>query len=163
MLPSNMISAIQFSQAILDGIDPAAQSLPERPTVAFVWPTNLCSIGCAHCSFASRRTGDPSKQLLANHPDHLTEWLAAAGTRKVIICGGGEPLDEPEFITRTISACAMLGLECAIYTSGVSRRADRDSGEHSAVARGLGASCPAGAPAGPPIQRRPIPRGTNRS
>lgn len=117
-----MLSAITVRQAILELIDPAAQSLPERPTVAFVWPTNLCSIGCAHCNFASKRSGDPTKQLLASHPDHLAEWLAAAGTRKVIICGGGEPLDEPEFITRTISACATLGLECAIYTSGVSHR-----------------------------------------
>jgi hypothetical protein len=109
-------------QAILESIDPAVQSLPDRPAVAFVWPTDLCSIGCAHCNFASRRTGEPARRLLASHPDRLVEWLASAGTRKVVICGGGEPLDEPEFVTRTISGCARLGLECALYTSGVSHR-----------------------------------------
>jgi hypothetical protein len=117
-----MLSATMVRQAILELINPAAQSLPERPTAAFVWPTNLCSIGCAHCNFASMRIGDPTKQLLASQPDHLVDWLAAAGTRKVIICGGGEPLDEPEFITQTISACARMGLQCDVYTSGVSRR-----------------------------------------
>lgn len=122
MLSSGILSSTEVRRTILELIDPAAQSFPERPTVAFVWPTNLCSIGCAHCNFASKKTGIPTKQLLASHPEQLTQWLAAAGTRKVIICGGGEPLDEPEFITRTISACAMLGLECALYTSGVSRR-----------------------------------------
>jgi hypothetical protein len=122
MPPSRMLSSIMVRRAILESIDPATQPLPERPRVAFVWPTNLCSIGCAHCNFASKRVGDPNKQRLASHPERLTKWLAAAGTRKVIICGGGEPLDEPEFITRTISACARLGLECALYTSGVSRR-----------------------------------------
>ena len=120
MLPSATRSSTIVRQAILRSIDPSAQSLPARPTVVFVWPTNLCSIGCAHCNFASKKIGDPRKRLLASQPDQATEWFAAAGTRKVIICGGGEPLDEPDFITQTISGCARLGLECALYTSGVS-------------------------------------------
>lgn len=37
------------------------------------------------------------------------------------MCGGGEPLDEPEFIERVIAEVPGSGVQLAVYTSGVSR------------------------------------------
>lgn len=101
-------------------IDPAAQPLPEHPSVAFVWPTELCAVACAHCSFGSRSTGPASTRLLAQHPKELVQWLKRAQAKTFVACGGGEPLDEPEFLLRTIEACAQHNISFEIYTSGAS-------------------------------------------
>jgi hypothetical protein len=106
--------------AILSEIDPDAQPMPREPFAAYVWPTELCSIGCAHCSFGSRGTGSADKRILAHHPEALVQWLLEAGAKKLVICGGGEPLDEPEFVCRAIAAASAAGMQCEIYTSGVS-------------------------------------------
>lgn len=111
---------MDFRRSILDQIDPTLQPLPKSPFVAYVWPTELCSIGCAHCSFGSRRTGSDDQRLLAKHPEELVRWLVDAGGQKIVICGGGEPLDEPEFVVRAITAASAAGLGCEIYTSGTS-------------------------------------------
>src|SRR6187549_1914815 len=96
-------SAQQFSafrQAILAEIDPDATPIPKTPTVAFVWPTESCSIGCGHCSYSSIRRATPSPIL--SHIPELVEWLVAAGVSRFVACGGGEPLDEAEAVSAAI-------------------------------------------------------------
>jgi hypothetical protein len=117
--------ARDFRRTALSLVDPLRQPIPPAPSVAFAWPTELCSIGCAHCSFGSRPKGRGDKRLLARHPETLAHWLADAGTRKLVVCGGGEPLDEPDFIVRAVAACARTGLGFEIYTSGVSHDTPR--------------------------------------
>jgi len=109
----------RFRALALSQVDPAAQPLPQHPTVAFVWPTELCGIGCAHCNYGSVRTGPPERNQLAQHPEELVHWLVNAGASRFVACGGGEPLNEPEFLERSIAACASAGMPFAIYTGGV--------------------------------------------
>ncbi|MDO8655498.1 MAG: radical SAM protein [bacterium] len=114
------VEAREFRRMALGLIDPGVQPMPSRPTVAFVWPTELCSIACAHCSFGSQRAGTPKQRLLADHPEALVKWFADAGGTKLVVCGGGEPLDEPEFVVRAIAASSQLGVGFEVYTSGYS-------------------------------------------
>ncbi|GGK31730.1 radical SAM protein [Salinarimonas ramus] len=105
---------------VLPLIDPEAQPLPSHPHTAFAWPTRLCSIGCAHCSFGARRTGRPETRRVAEHADGLVEWLVAAKARRLVICGGGEPLDEPAFVEDALRRCAERSLPVELYTAGIS-------------------------------------------
>lgn len=57
---------------------------------------------------------------MAERADFLCEWLQEAGCHTFVVCGGGEPLEEPEFITAAIKRCAAAGMEFEIYTSGTS-------------------------------------------
>jgi Radical SAM superfamily len=115
-----IVGGTEFRQSVLALIDPTAQPLPPNPSVAFVWPTELCAVACAHCSFGSRSRGPELRRELAHHPEKLVEWLDKAGATTLVACGGGEPLDEPEFLVRVIEACAQRGIRFEIYTSGVS-------------------------------------------
>lgn len=116
-MPST-VELTPFRRELLALIPPALDHLAPEPTTAFVWPTEHCSIGCAHCNFASmpRRPGAPSDRLL--DPGRLVRWLLDAGARRVTLCGGGEPLDEPEFCERTVRTASAAGLDFAIYTGG---------------------------------------------
>lgn len=120
MQQTNNMQAQTFRKEILELINPLAQPLPGQPSVAFVWPTELCSIGCAHCSYSSKKTGTKQQHLLSDYPQEIVQWLFDAGVKRFVACGGGEPLDEPEFIAQAIATCARLGLDFEIYTSGVS-------------------------------------------
>lgn len=120
MQQANNMPTQSFRKEILKLINPLAQPLPGQPSVAFVWPTELCSIGCAHCNYSSKRTGTKEQHLLSRYPEEIVQWLFDAGVKRFVACGGGEPLDEPEFIAQAIATCARLGLDFEIYTSGVS-------------------------------------------
>jgi len=115
---------------LLRDIDPDRQPLPRRPAVAYVWPTELCGIGCAHCSFGSVRQGPAYRRLLALHPERLVAWLTDAGARKLVACGGGEPLGEPEFLVRALAAATAARLPFEIYTAGVPSNAGRSIDEY---------------------------------
>lgn len=109
-----------FRRDALSFIDPDAQPLPKAVEVAYVWPTELCSIGCAHCNFASPKAGSANRRKLAERAIDLFQWLANSGCRKLVVCGGGEPLEEPEFILHAVTHCAQNGIDFEIYTSGTS-------------------------------------------
>ena len=120
LITERELEAQAFRRSALRLIDPEVQPIPSHPMVAFVWPTELCSIACAHCSFGSLKAGGPKQRLLAEHPEALVQWFADAGGTKLVVCGGGEPLDEPEFVVRTIAACSGSGIGFEVYTSGTS-------------------------------------------
>jgi hypothetical protein len=84
-----------------------------------LWPTETCSIGCAHCSYNSKNERVNSANLIINFPAELVPWLANEGAKRLVVCGGGEPLDEPEFVSTIIRECAIHDLDFEIYTSGV--------------------------------------------
>jgi hypothetical protein len=109
-----------FRRDLLALIPPAVDLLAPTPSTAFVWPTENCSIGCAHCNFASlpRRPGQPSDLTL--DPAGLVGWLVDAGARGLTLCGGGEPLDERDFCDEVVGRVGRTGLDFAVYTSGVS-------------------------------------------
>lgn len=109
-----------FRRRLLSEISPAVEHLAPHPTTAFVWPTETCSIGCAHCNFSSvpRRAGVADALVL--EPARLLAWLQDAGARTVTLCGGGEPLDEPEFCRDVVRLAAQTPLNVGVYTSGAS-------------------------------------------
>lgn len=109
-----------FRLKVLQQIDPLLQPLPAFPNTAFVWPTEMCSIGCSHCSYNSQKAGKETGSFLKDYPEEISQWLYNSGVKKIVVCGGGEPLDEPEFLIRTIGECSRLGVEFELYTSGVS-------------------------------------------
>ena len=127
MRPTSILPAslTAFRRDLLRTIDPQSAPLAQSPDVAFTWPTYYCTIGCAHCNFASRaaRAHEPNRAL---DPWNLTAWLHDAGARTVTLCGGGEPLDTPDFCRSTVEACSHLGLNWGIYTSGASPSLPRD-------------------------------------
>lgn len=112
-------AATAFRQAVLEAMPANVAGLANAPSRGFAWPTLRCSIGCAHCNFAStsRRADDPPEAIT---PAALTGWLVAAGASAVVLCGGGEPLDEPHFCTEVIRRAASTELSFGIYTSGIS-------------------------------------------
>lgn len=119
-MPASNDRHIEFRNEVLSMIDPLLQPLPSQPSVAFVWSTELCSIGCAHCSYSSPKKGTEEQRLLAKFPKEIVNWLLDAGVKRFVVCGGGEPLDEPDFLLESITECAKAGLDFEIYTSGVS-------------------------------------------
>jgi Radical SAM superfamily len=133
-----------FRNLALSMIDPAIQLLPSNPSTVYIWPTELCSISCRHCNFASKPDGNLEKQLIAKHPEAVVKWATEAGVSKLIACGGGEPLDQPECIERIIAACAQEGLRFGIYTSGISRQHPKSAVEHISTWKQLWAAriCP---------------------
>ncbi len=110
----------EFRRRALESISAAVQGLPESPTVAYVWPTECCSIACAHCSCSSRPAASPQRRRVALSVDRLVQFVVSAGCRQLVVCGGGEPLDEPEFTERVMAAAPDAGIRLAVYTSGVS-------------------------------------------
>jgi hypothetical protein len=118
-----------FRARLLSLIPPDRDHLAASPMTAFVWPTEDCSIGCAHCNFSSkpRRHGSPSD--LRHDPQTLYTWLSDAGTRRLVLCGGGEPLDEPDFCAEVVRMCGQGNIDFGIYTSGTSL-ATPDTPEH---------------------------------
>ncbi|MEO1702611.1 MAG: radical SAM protein [Pseudomonadota bacterium] len=113
-------AAVHFRSKALQNVDPEAQGLPKSPHTVFLWPTQLCSIGCAHCSFGARKSGDEALRRLAHQPDKVVQWLTEAGAARMVICGGGEPLDEPDFIPLAIEQAVKNGIRTEIYTAGIS-------------------------------------------
>lgn len=120
-----MIQAEVFRSQLLAQIDPTVQPLPSRPSVGFVWPTEFCTVGCAHCNFPLTSSRRSRSRLLANHGEEVSHWLSQARARAIVVCGGGEPLDEPEFVLASLVWAARLGLTWGIYTSGVSLKRPR--------------------------------------
>jgi len=117
---SNVPEIQSFRKQALGMVAPLLQPLPSNPSVAFVWPTETCSIGCAHCSYNSKKQKDGKATPVTLYPAELIKWLAGAGVKRFVACGGGEPLDEPHFVSEAIAKCAAHGLDFEIYTSGVS-------------------------------------------
>lgn len=113
-------SLTPFRARLLELIPPADGHLAAYPTTAFVWPTEYCSIGCAHCNFASvPDRGDHGRPRL--QPGTLVDWLVEARMKRLVLCGGGEPLDEPDVCAETIERCGQSDLDIGIYTSGYSK------------------------------------------
>ena len=117
---NNTSALSSFRKQALNLIDPLIQPLPPVPSVAFVWPTESCSIGCSHCSYNSKKQRGNTANTIINYPAELVKWLANAGVKRLVVCGGGEPLDEPDFLSNAILQSAIHGLDFEIYTSGVS-------------------------------------------
>lgn len=115
-----------FRRDVFSLIEPDAQPLPKSVAVAYVWPTELCSIGCAHCNFASPKKGIEMRRQLADRAEELVQWLSGADCRTLVVCGGGEPLEEPDFITQALIYCARAGINFEIYTSGTSLNREID-------------------------------------
>src|SRR5438874_2372361 len=106
MLTDRVPDAVKFRNSILASVRPQIQAIPKSPSTAYVWPTEFCSIGCAHCNFGAKTTGPSLKRYLSNYPHPLVRWLAEAGAQKIVVCGGGEPLDEPEFVSQALKECS---------------------------------------------------------
>ena len=114
-----MHSLTAFRRSLLSEMPANPLGIVASPVRGYVWPTFRCSIGCAHCNFSS------SPRLVRGQiemidAEQIADWLAEADAKTLVLCGGGEPLDEPEFCERAIRRAAEHSLNAGIYTSGTS-------------------------------------------
>ena len=114
-----MHSLTAFRKSLLSEMPDNPLGIVASPVRGYVWPTFRCSIGCAHCNFSSLPRLERGQRETID-PVQIADWLAEAKARTLILCGGGEPLDEPEFCERAIRRAGEHSLNVGIYTSGVS-------------------------------------------
>ena len=85
-------------QLLLDALPPYADPGPDFASTCYVWPTDDCSVGCAHCNFASPRS---SRFLdidrVEDDVDRVLELVNGMGLWKAVLSGGGEPMEKPDF------------------------------------------------------------------
>lgn len=122
-------SLTPFRRELLELTPAPVGLLAENPTFAFVWPTLHCSIGCAHCNFGSVPLGAKTERR-AIDPASLVAWLHEARAEHLVLCGGGEPLDDPEFCLETVASCSASAMNFGIYTSGSSLSRPRRPAEY---------------------------------
>ena len=94
--------------------------LPRHASTVYIWPTETCSIGCAHCNFASpllsRRAG---YRRVAERPIEVARFVDEMTPWKVAFSGGGEPLDESQAVFEMISAFTAREIhEVEVITGG---------------------------------------------
>ena len=118
-MPESIVRQHVRARAARDGVSLEAASaredllaaLPEYPdpgpsfaSTCYVWPTDDCSVGCAHCNFASPRSSKAiDRYRIADDADRALELVNRMGLWKAVLSGGGEPMDEPAFCERFVA------------------------------------------------------------
>jgi hypothetical protein len=106
------LEAISARQDLLAALPGYADPGPLFASTCYVWPTDDCSVGCAHCNFASPRTSRVfDRYRVADDVDRALELVNGMGLWKAVLSGGGEPMEEPEFCERFISGVDSAQLE----------------------------------------------------
>lgn len=147
-LDSVSLEAISTRQDLLAALPRYTDPGPSHASTCYVWPTDDCSVGCAHCNFASPRSSRAvDRYRVADDVDRVLELVCGMGLWKAVLSGGGEPMEEPDFCERFISGVDSAHLEeielitsAAFATSvaeatrvlGNLRRAWRTRGPHKA-------------------------------
>jgi len=84
----------------------------------YVWPTEFCRSGCAHCSFSSVPISQvhpaaPRRNTLRDTDLQLKamQLVKDAGVWKFVLSGGGEPMEEPEAVYNFVANVSSDRLE----------------------------------------------------
>ena len=111
-LDSVSLEAISTRQTLLAALPKYAAPGPSSASTCYVWPTDDCSVGCAHCNFASPRSSTAfDRYRIADDVDRALELVSGMGLWKAVLSGGGEPMQEPAFCERFISGVDSPQLE----------------------------------------------------
>ncbi|GAB2576067.1 hypothetical protein GCM10027168_06310 [Streptomyces capparidis] len=88
----------------------------ERGTLALLFITDRCPVGCGHCSVDSR----PDSPRITDFPlfEEVVEGLCALPTAKVVGISGGEPFVERRGLELASRRITESGKELILYTSG---------------------------------------------
>jgi hypothetical protein len=106
------LEALSTRQNLLAALPKYADPGPSFASTCYVWPTDDCSVGCAHCNFASPRSSQAfDRYRIADDVDRALELVNGMGLWKAVLSGGGEPMQEPAFCERFISGVDSAQLE----------------------------------------------------
>ncbi len=104
VLDNVSLEAISTRQDLLAALPKYAAPGPSAASTCYVWPTDDCAVGCAHCNFASPRSSKIfDRYRVADDVDRALELVNGMGLWKAVLSGGGEPMQEPDFCERFIS------------------------------------------------------------
>lgn len=96
--------AIAERKRLLEALPPYSAPGPMSASTCYVWPTDDCSVGCAHCNFASPRSSKfLDRYRIADDVDRVLELVNGMGLWKAVLSGGGEPMEEPLFCRNFIA------------------------------------------------------------
>lgn len=96
--------AISTRQELLAALPRYPNPGPSTASTCYVWPTDDCSVGCAHCNFASPRSSKVfDRYRITDDADRALELVNEMGLWKAVLSGGGEPMEEPDFCERFIA------------------------------------------------------------
>lgn len=73
-------------------------------SVAYLWPTKYCPVGCEHCMFSSPDLKHVDKSMILNN-EALEKFIQISHDTQLqalVVSGGGEPMLEMEIIERLI-------------------------------------------------------------
>lgn len=106
------LEALSARQELLAALPKYPDPGPSSASTCYVWPTDDCSVGCAHCNFASPRSSKTfDRYRIADDVDRALELVNGMGLWKAVLSGGGEPMEEPAFCERFISGVDSAQLE----------------------------------------------------
>lgn len=98
------VEALSARENLLAALPTYADPGPSFASTCYVWPTDDCSVGCAHCNFASPRSSKAfDRYRIADDADRALELVNRMGLWKAVLSGGGEPMEEPDFCERFIA------------------------------------------------------------
>ncbi len=98
------LEAISAREDLLAALPKYPDPGPSSASTCYVWPTDDCSVGCAHCNFASPRSSKAiDRYTIADDADRTLELVNQMGLWKAVLSGGGEPMEEPAFCERFIA------------------------------------------------------------
>ena len=104
--------AISARENLLTALPAYADPGPLTASTCYVWPTDDCSVGCAHCNFASPRSSKAfDRYRVADDADRALELVNGMGLWKAVLSGGGEPMEEAAFCERFIHGVDSAHLE----------------------------------------------------
>ncbi len=118
--PSADIALVEARENLLASLTRYRDPGPRNASTAYIWPTDLCLVGCGHCNFASPPSSrDPGRARITERLDGLLRMLEESRVWKVVLSGGGEPLLEQEFCRGLLAGAASPDLaELELITSG---------------------------------------------
>ncbi len=98
------LEALAAREELLAALPKYPDPGPSYASTCYVWPTDDCSVGCAHCNFASPRSSRAlDRYRIADDADRAMELVNKMGLWKAVLSGGGEPMEEPAFCERFIA------------------------------------------------------------
>jgi len=87
-------------------------------SVAYIWPTKYCPLGCAHCMYASPKLQEIDKKMILSRKaiENFIHISKMGKLDSLVISGGGEPMLEWETV-QTLVRDASYDF-CEVITSG---------------------------------------------
>lgn len=87
-------------------------------SVAYIWPTKYCPLGCAHCMYASPKLQEIDKKMILSRKaiDNFINITKKGKLDSLVISGGGEPMLEWKTVQKLVRDATYDF--CEVITSG---------------------------------------------